>query len=325
MDYFHWRRPGRQETPQSGLTGPADVPEPPAQKPRDLKDRLASVREAAHGTVAALPKVLRLVWEASPPLTVGLATATVLAGFVPAATAYTAKLLINAVVQAILVRARHAPDQTVLTLPLPLVPIHSPVLTTTGAIVALAVVQFAIYAVSSSLSTLRNITQQLLQERVTLTIQLLVMEHAARLGRPGLADPRVRERHPLRLEGVQHRPVGLSHPPPDAVPDHAGHDRHLRQGGQAVRAGRILHPALPPARPHLLRPAAPAGHRALRAGQPLGPDHHPRRVGHLPVRRPPGGRGPADPRRPDALHLGGLVDSELDPGPPQRVLRHVRA
>src|SRR5918911_2572488 len=188
MDYFHWRRPGRQETPQSGLTGPADVPEPPAQKPRDLKDRLASVREAAHGTVAALPKVLRLVWEASPPLTVGLATATVLAGFVPAATAYTAKLLINAVVQAIVVRARHAPDQTVLSLPLPLVPIHSPVLTTTGAIVALAVVQFAIYAVSSSLSTLRNITQQLLQERVTLTIQLLVMEHAARLDLPFFED-----------------------------------------------------------------------------------------------------------------------------------------
>jgi hypothetical protein len=76
------------------------------------------------------------------------------------------------------------PDREVLTLPLPFHTFQSPVLTTTGAIVVLAVVQFLIYAFSSALSTLRNITQQLLQERVTLTIQLLVMDHAARLDLP---------------------------------------------------------------------------------------------------------------------------------------------
>src|ERR687884_2308977 len=99
MDYFHVFRLGRRrESPQSGLTGPADIPEPPSEQPKDLRGRLGSVREAAQGTVAALPRVLRLVWQASPALTLGLGAATVLSGFVPAATAYTAKLLINAVV-----------------------------------------------------------------------------------------------------------------------------------------------------------------------------------------------------------------------------------
>ena len=46
---------------------------------------------------------------------------------------------------------------------------------------ALAVAQFAIYALTSFLSTLRNVCQQLLQERVTNTIQLQVMDHASKL------------------------------------------------------------------------------------------------------------------------------------------------
>src|SRR4030081_3010599 len=181
--YFSRRMEGGA-SPHSGLTGPADIPEPPENEPSDFGGRLRRIREALLGTVSALPQVLRLVWEASPPLTIGLAVATVLAGFVPAATAYAAKLLINAVVAGITVRVAHMPDREVLTLPLPFHTFQSPVLTTTGAIVVLAVVQFLIYAFSSALSTLRNITQQLLQERVTLTIQLLVMDHAARLDLP---------------------------------------------------------------------------------------------------------------------------------------------
>ena len=132
--------------------------------------------------MAALPRVLKLVWEASPGLTIGLAVATVLAGFVPAATAYTTKLLINAVVAGIATRLQHRPDPEVLTVALPFQTVH--VTATIGAIVALAAIQFLIYAASSGLTTLRNVTQQLMQEKVTLTIQLLVMEHAARLDLP---------------------------------------------------------------------------------------------------------------------------------------------
>jgi len=176
----HWwiRRRQGGKTPQSGITGPADIPEPePENQPQDLRSRLQSARGAAAGTLASLPRVLRLVWQASPALTIGLAIATVFSGFIPLATAYTARLLINAVVEGIKVRALHAPDQASLSLGL----IQLPVTTTLMVIVELAVLQFLIYAVSSVLSTLRNITQQLLQEKVSLTIQSMVMDHAGQL------------------------------------------------------------------------------------------------------------------------------------------------
>jgi ATP-binding cassette subfamily B protein len=139
--------------------------------------------------MAALPRVLRLVWEASRPLTLALAAATLVAGVVPAVTAYAGKLLINAVVDAILIHQRHLPDQAVLTVPLPWTSIRSPVLTSTGAILVLAAAQFLIFALSSLLSSVRNISQQLLQERVAMRIQLLVMNHASQLELSFFEDP----------------------------------------------------------------------------------------------------------------------------------------
>ena len=91
----------------------------------------------------------------------------------PAITAYVAKLLIDAVVRAISANVSGVPAATVTLGPLTLDP--------TGIVVVLAVAQFAIYAVSSFLSTLRNVCQQLLQERVTNTIQLQIMDHASKL------------------------------------------------------------------------------------------------------------------------------------------------
>jgi ATP-binding cassette subfamily B protein len=173
---------------ESGLTGPADIPDPPPSGSRDPRSMWRSVRGAIAGTTSALPKVLRLVWETSPPLTIGLGGATLLAGITPAATAYTAKLLINAVVNALTVRVRHAPDIARLDVPLPLVTLHSPITTTTGVIVMLAVIQFLIFGLNSLLSTVRNIAQQLLQEKMTLQVQLMVMERAARLDLPFFED-----------------------------------------------------------------------------------------------------------------------------------------
>jgi ATP-binding cassette subfamily B protein len=171
---------------ESGLTGSPEIPDPPEQRARDLRGRWRSLKKAAQGTLVALPRVLKLVWEAGPGLTSGLAVATVVSGVMPAATAYTAKLLINAVVTGIGVHVRGLPDQA--TLSLPLINIHTPVMTTTGVIVLLAIIQFGIYAVNSLLSTVRNITQQLLQERMSLQIQLLVMQHAATLDLPFFED-----------------------------------------------------------------------------------------------------------------------------------------
>jgi ATP-binding cassette, subfamily B, bacterial len=117
--------------------------------------------------------VLGLVWTASRVLTIGLAIATVLAGIIPAVTAYVAKLLIDAVVRAIAANVSGVAAAPAAVGPLTLDP--------TGTVVVLAVAQFAIYAVSSFLSTLRNVCQQLLQERVTNTIQLQIMDHASKL------------------------------------------------------------------------------------------------------------------------------------------------
>ncbi|HLG74437.1 MAG TPA: ABC transporter ATP-binding protein [Chloroflexota bacterium] len=179
--HFDWHTDGAR---QSGLTGSPDIPDPAPDRPKGLRARLRTVQQAIGGTMAALPRVLRLVWEASPALTIGLGLATILAGITPAATAYTGKLLINAVVQAIQVHANPSlPDQTVLSVPLPGLTLGW-AYTTMGAIVALAVAQFAIYALNALLGTTRNISQQLLQEKITLRIQLMVMEHASKLDLP---------------------------------------------------------------------------------------------------------------------------------------------
>jgi ATP-binding cassette subfamily B protein len=152
-----------------------------SEKPRGLSARLRSIVDPVLGTISGASRVFTLVWGASRSLTLLLATVTVLAGLVPAAQAYTAKLLINAVVRAILIKARHAPDQTTLSIPLLWGVIQSPVITVLTGVIILAALQFAITAFSALLQTLSNISQQLLQERVGLRVQLLIMEKASSL------------------------------------------------------------------------------------------------------------------------------------------------
>ncbi|HVB77636.1 MAG TPA: ABC transporter ATP-binding protein [Candidatus Nitrosotalea sp.] len=186
MDDFHLRRAAQrrsaQASPHSGLSGdPKRVdPTPPAPR-RTLAERLRGFRDVVRATFIGIPQVARLVWKTSPALTTALFAATVLAGLLPALNAYTAKLLINAVVRAIQVHQQHIPDRTQLQVQLLFVDLRSPLTTTIGAIAMLAGVQFVIYAFTSLLSTVRNVSQQLMQDRVQLQIQLMVMEHAARL------------------------------------------------------------------------------------------------------------------------------------------------
>jgi ATP-binding cassette, subfamily B, bacterial len=180
---FHMRFFGRDlsdHAKESGLTGSPEIPEAPPDGPRDLRSRWRSLRRAVGGTWVALPRVMRLVWGTSRPLTIGLAVATILAGVTPAISAVTAKLLINAV----LFGYQSPHGATSLPAKLPLVTLHTPVLTALGLIIFLAVLQFGVYAFNSLLSTVRNITQQLIQERMTLQVQLMVMERAARLDLP---------------------------------------------------------------------------------------------------------------------------------------------
>src|SRR5438445_9859766 len=83
----------------SGLTGDPVIEEPQQPEgPKDLRSRWRNLKESVRGTAAALPLVIPLVWDASPVVTAGLFVVTVLAGLIPAMSAYTSKLLVNAVV-----------------------------------------------------------------------------------------------------------------------------------------------------------------------------------------------------------------------------------
>lgn len=148
-----------------------------------------------------MPRVIGLVWSASRILTIGLAIATVLAGLVPAATAYISKLLIDAVVAAIAAREAAAVADPVVLGPLALDP--------TGVVIVLVGVQFLVFALTAFLGTLRNVCQQLLQERVTMTIQLQVMAHAARLDLAFFEDSTSYDLLRRAQQGAASRPLSL--------------------------------------------------------------------------------------------------------------------
>ena len=169
----------------SGLTGDPTLEQPPEPTgPNDLRGRWLNVWRSVAGTTRAMPRVLRLVWDASPLITLLLFVTMAIAGVIPAASAYLSKLLINAVVQGILINHSHLPDRESFSL----WAWHSPTFTAVGGIVFLAALQLGVFAASALLNTLRNISQQLLQNSVSMRIQLMVMEKAASLDLPFFED-----------------------------------------------------------------------------------------------------------------------------------------
>lgn len=152
------KRRAAATVPDSGLTGPVDIPDPPQDpRPTGLRSRWRRVWTSVAGTVRGLPKVVRLTWRASPPLTIMLALITVLSGLLPTATAYVAKLLLDSVVAAI----QHTG--------------------TTTEIVRVVLLQFGVLGLTALSSAVTSIAQTLLQERMTLTIRHQVMRHASDL------------------------------------------------------------------------------------------------------------------------------------------------
>ena len=172
----------------SGLTGNPVIEEPQEpQGPKDLRSRWRNLKESVRGTAAALPRVIRLVWDASPRVTAGLFAVTVVAGVIPAISAYTSKLLVNAVVLGI--EVHNQPATVADAVRFDFGPWRTPVFTTVNGIIFLAVLQLLIFALIAFLSTARNITQQLLQNAVSMRIQLMVMEKAASLDLAFYEDP----------------------------------------------------------------------------------------------------------------------------------------
>src|SRR5438309_5745017 len=172
----------------SGLTGDPVIEEPQQPEgPKDLRGRWRNLKESVRGTAAARPLVIRLVWDASPVVTAGLFVVTVVAGLIPAMSAYTSKLLVNAVVLGIEVHTHPATIADAIRFAFG--PWKTPAFTTVNGIIFLAILQLAIFALIAFLSTARNITQQLLQNAVSMRIQLMVMEKAASLDLTFYEDP----------------------------------------------------------------------------------------------------------------------------------------
>src|SRR6202790_899280 len=183
------RRKPETGSANSGLTGdPTLEPPQPPEGPKDLRGRWESLKQSVAGTTAALPQVLRLVWEASHPTTISLFITTALAGLVPVISAGISMMLINSVVQGLTINVTHRADRLHLNgLGVPWLP--DLVFTSVGMIVFIAVLQLVVFAVSALLNTLRNISQQLLQNSVSMRIQLMVMEKAASLDLAFYEDP----------------------------------------------------------------------------------------------------------------------------------------
>nr|WP_091289105.1 ABC transporter ATP-binding protein [Amycolatopsis xylanica] len=161
MEFMLGRRARRRRVstvPDSGLTGPVDIPEPKRDdEPKDLRSRFKRMRESVTGTVRGLPKVAKLTWQASPVLTITIAVITIVSGLTPTITAYVSKLLIDSVVAAIQGKG------------------------TTGAIVGVAALEFGVLTLTAVCQALTQISQSLLQERMTLSIRHQVMRHASEL------------------------------------------------------------------------------------------------------------------------------------------------
>jgi ATP-binding cassette subfamily B protein len=130
----------------------SDGTEPPKKR-----ITLAAVRAGVSETWRATIRVFQLVWSTSRNLTAGLGTVTLAQSVIPALQVWLAGRLIDEVVEGI--RSGAGDDHI-------------------RPVAMLAIAQLALFLGSSLLQTVGNVCQQLLQERLSIHVQLLIMEHA---------------------------------------------------------------------------------------------------------------------------------------------------
>ena len=153
------RRLGSAAAARVGLTDATNgtATPPPELPPNAPGFTFGALWTNAGTTWRGFRRVLALVWEANPGLTLALAVLNLAQGGLPAARVWVSKLLVDAVVAAVTTGSG--------TSALPQVAF-------------LVLLQFAIGAAGNILGTIGNISQQLLQEQVANRIQLLVMRQA---------------------------------------------------------------------------------------------------------------------------------------------------
>ena len=166
---------------------PADEGSPDDHSP-GLRTILQEAARNARASLVGVPRVLRLVWETHRGFTVAMGVLTIAQSAIPAAQVWLAGQLLQAVVDGVRAGGNDAAIRR---------------------IVILAVVQFLILAISSLLDTLRNIAQQLLQDRTANRIQLLIMEHANKLDLSFFEDAKFYDQLQQAQREATFRPVGM--------------------------------------------------------------------------------------------------------------------
>jgi ATP-binding cassette, subfamily B, bacterial len=136
----------------------------------------------------SLPRVLKLVWATDAVFTVLLALLYAAQGIVPAATAVVSGQLITDVQRAILAKGAGG---------------------TMAVVIWIVVAQFALQAFSALLQTGSNVVQQLLQERMSYTVQLQVMEKANSLDLGFFEDATFYDALQQAQKEASSRPIGM--------------------------------------------------------------------------------------------------------------------
>jgi len=119
------------------------------------------LRKNVEAALNGIPRVLKLVWQTSPRLSLAMGALAIGQAAIPASQVWLSKLIIDAVVDSI--KNGGATSEN----------IHR--------IAIIAGLQFVIAALGSLFGTLNNIAQQLLQEQVSNRIQMALMEHVDKL------------------------------------------------------------------------------------------------------------------------------------------------
>jgi ATP-binding cassette subfamily B protein len=132
----------------------------------------------------SLPRVLRLVWDTSKLLTLLMGILSILQGFTPAISLWITNLVINGVVAGIRYH-----DISKIWLPVGL--------------------QLGIGLFSSLLSTLSNITQQLLQEKVSNRVQFMILEKSNTLDLSFFENPEFYDKMRRAADQSTYQPVTM--------------------------------------------------------------------------------------------------------------------
>lgn len=139
----------------------------------------------------SLPRVLKLVWDTSKLFTLLMGILSILQGFTPAISLWITNLVINGVVAGIRV------------------PSTSPIWVRVSPIVFPICLQVGIGIFSSLLSTLSNITQQLLQEKVSNRVQFMILEKSNTLDLSFFENPEFYDKMRRAADQSSYQPVTM--------------------------------------------------------------------------------------------------------------------